>query len=568
MSKIITTVGTSVLTNYQKQEVVIAWEASNEKKYTPINLKELEEKGASEYDNFLSKSGAIKKVITNFWLRGIKRKEDGYYSVLDDENKLNTEASAEIKSILKIAEQANDSIEVYLLATDTVLSRLACELIVAWFHTDEAEAKPYLHTFITKNLEGVESNKSVTITIHFKPEKEYICEGLRVVGDKAGDDFAEKGFFSLIENIEHHKPDMLCFSGGYKSIIPIMTIIGQIKGMPLYCIYEDDNSSLIEIGNLPINFDWGMTQLLKPFLGIKHHPIWKNNGKELAQQLATSIIKFKNEQFVSDIVEIDASNQKKLTIFKKLFDHKLINKNTELTLFGKLFQKVSELEYYRGYEMEYILYHYFSQFEDKREEVVREYSVVPAYEFIGSFKVENHKMIVRSEPESGNWVKVGDIDLPLKRGKINVLGEVKSFSNLLVYQEEEGGRKYLKQLEARLRLFCLKYPEKFVINDNDETFLELLFIVHQFQFEEYKTSIIEMDLVKTIFSKFKILNECQLQIKKDNRVIKVNPIFRLAGVQCVVTIDTNKMLANYTSFYQNPKLEWEIIENTNPNSIT
>ncbi|MBK8563983.1 MAG: hypothetical protein IPN76_11735 [Saprospiraceae bacterium] len=75
--------------------------------------------------------------------------------------------------------------------------------------------------------------------------------------------FQNYGFVNLVELIVDLKKGcddtILNISGGYKALIPPLTLMAQLEKMPLLYLYED-SSKLIEIGPLPINFDWGVIE--------------------------------------------------------------------------------------------------------------------------------------------------------------------------------------------------------------------------------------------------------------------------------------------------------------------
>lgn len=143
--------------------------------------------------------------------------------------------SAEIESILAIARELKENVEVYLLATDTVLSRLACELLEEWF------AKNY--------------TKTPTIALKFNAQHDLI-KGLQV---ENAQQFKNEGLVNLITRF-----DQLCggyfgnvvinITGGYKAVIPYLTILGQVNKVPVKYIFEETNT-LIEIPGLPLTLD-------------------------------------------------------------------------------------------------------------------------------------------------------------------------------------------------------------------------------------------------------------------------------------------------------------------------
>lgn len=144
---------------------------------------------------------------------------------------------AEIATLEKIG--SNEKTRVYLLCTETILSYLCGRVIKRYLEND--------------------SNKIISV--------EFI-QGLQV---EDADMFKNHGFFNLlnrIRQIKHEDPQdegekkvLLNISGGYKALIPPMTLLAQLEKIPLYYIYED-SEELIETGAMPINFDWSVIEEL------------------------------------------------------------------------------------------------------------------------------------------------------------------------------------------------------------------------------------------------------------------------------------------------------------------
>jgi len=217
MKKIITTVGTSLFTNHFEED------NASDLKLFHEDLKGI---SASKWDAEGIKQDRedLRQEVKKFWH--------------------SDQASAEIASLLKIADQyPNEELEVYLIATDTVLSRLAAELVQEWF-----EGK---------------------MTVRFDPEQQVIA-GLSV--EQAGT-FIEHGIQRLVQTIldirgKGEDAMLLNISGGYKGLIPVMTIVGQLYDMNICYTYED-SEELIEIPRMPLNFDWEIIEqfssaLLRP----------------------------------------------------------------------------------------------------------------------------------------------------------------------------------------------------------------------------------------------------------------------------------------------------------------
>ncbi len=82
----------------------------------------LKDRIASAYNPKGIAETKIKKYIKCGWLKDITKKNGNW--VMEEGIKLNKYASAEVESILTIKESSQEFTNVYLLATDTVLSRL------------------------------------------------------------------------------------------------------------------------------------------------------------------------------------------------------------------------------------------------------------------------------------------------------------------------------------------------------------------------------------------------------------------------------------------------------------
>ncbi len=202
--KVITMVGTSVFENYFENN-----NNSGVKNYYD-DLKNLRE---NEYVRNKTKIEIIKKAITNW----INKQKDKF------------NISAEIKSLTKISEELKEYLEVYLLASDTVLSRIGGEI---------------LQEFIPK------------IVPKYEVKKLEIIKDLQIWDSK---DF-DKGMSNLISKIyeisdEYWDNVVINITGGYKATIPYLTILAQINNCPIYYIFEDTDA-LIKIPNIPFSKDW------------------------------------------------------------------------------------------------------------------------------------------------------------------------------------------------------------------------------------------------------------------------------------------------------------------------
>ncbi len=242
MKQIITTVGTSLFTNYRKSDVKEGFNKSN-KRYFGVDDSTFEKlllKPAFEYKHFHRELNEIKSIIKDNWFKGIIRTKDKKWIL--KEHSYNTFASAEIKSLFALSQKdkyKKEDIIVHLLATDTVLSRLAAELIREWFEE--------------YNKENVSH-----IKVYFDSEKN-VCKSLQVTD---GELFEREGIPNLINLCDrivagNYSNSIINITGGYKAVLPYMTIYAQINNIPLYYIFEE-TENLIFIPQAPISINWSM----------------------------------------------------------------------------------------------------------------------------------------------------------------------------------------------------------------------------------------------------------------------------------------------------------------------
>lgn len=205
MSSIVTTVGTSLFTNYL--------DVSN---FINADYSAIIDSLHQEWDNKQAR------------IDSIKNNEDFKNWISRNLN----DSCAEISSLLKIIEHQKDDLKIRLLATDTVPSRLAAELI---------KEQTFLHPLTGKE-----------IPVDFYPERDVIT-GLRVDDAEV---FQTDGLHSFIRRFiglnKQYGPLILNITGGYKGLIPYLTLIGQIHKVPVMYKFED-SEALITIPQLPIN---------------------------------------------------------------------------------------------------------------------------------------------------------------------------------------------------------------------------------------------------------------------------------------------------------------------------
>lgn len=217
MKKLITTVGTSIFENYVK----LTKDSSIKDKIDHLSTQ-------TYYDqqgNSRESSEKIKTSIVRSKLEEYIQKQPNLYSI-----------SAELKSISKIIDielnNGQQEFLIYLLSSDTLSGWLASELV-----------EKSLHQIYGKNSKGVKIQK-----IEVK-----VIQHLQVIDQKN----FNKGMANLISEVysiveEYWDNVVINITGGYKSSIPFLTILGQLNGCDIYYIYENTDT-LIKIPKMPIS---------------------------------------------------------------------------------------------------------------------------------------------------------------------------------------------------------------------------------------------------------------------------------------------------------------------------
>jgi len=213
MKRIITTVGTSLLTNALGDNL-------------SINLDYRRTRGLpfNETKNRVAQVEGIERILK----KQIEKND--------------TSISAEIDSIIKIANEYKEDCDVYLIATDTIQSPICAEYIQKWFEKNSRE-------FIS--------------TIHFRKTQEFIIEDLQVKQKQA---FERKGLTNLFNRINTIAGGfwgniVFNITGGYKALIPYMSLMAQINNVPAYYNFQEskeENFDLLKIPNIPINVDYAL----------------------------------------------------------------------------------------------------------------------------------------------------------------------------------------------------------------------------------------------------------------------------------------------------------------------
>ena len=485
---IITTVGTSLITNYSEK---LRKENQQDNDYQDAydNLKEL-----PFFEHNLDER-KVTKVLER--VTTIKTKLGNFSNC------------AEISSIVAIEKELKitdkKDLTIHLLCTDTILSALCAEVI----------AKYLQDKGFTVKFEKVEENETIISKIKDSDfSSKYIIKDLRV--DSKGN--YEKGFMNLIEeldNLKLTKNDILNITGGYKAIIPILTLYGQLREIPLKYLYNDSEldkqNDLVTVGNLPFGLDWAVVEALKPFLKTKF--LSQNSILILAKLWFNDKIKFENKNELKNI------KRTVMSVFYALISYKLIflydDAQVKLTALGLIVKNTSiELDKNKGYIMEHLLFKYFATYA-KKVELTKHYST--------NFNIATppKKYIL-----SGEEIQVGDLDVFLsysnKPNCYDVWAESKAITAAEIYYKKIGtDNDYYKQLKARVLSLNLPY-------------IETLFIVFRFVFTGVNDQepFISQDLNKVL---------CHLQKLNEDEALKGKSKFRCFGISIPTNFSGNKI---------------------------
>ncbi len=251
--KIITTVGASIFSNYQSPEV----RTRRGRDYWSIDT----ELARTRYKDDGSDVPAsdIYRDEYRVYVREIKKAIQSDWYAYPDPSRPNTGASAEISSILKIAEREEEPCEVYLIATDTLQSVLAAELIAEWF-------EKFPQPKVSKVLFRRPPEKFDT-----QDDSDHVVKSLRV---RSAEEY-EKGFLHLFELLnrvtEKDGSENIIFNitGGYKALVPVLTLYAQVRKIPLCYLFEEreeQDAHLIPLDPLPLYYDWGALELLEDYI--------------------------------------------------------------------------------------------------------------------------------------------------------------------------------------------------------------------------------------------------------------------------------------------------------------
>lgn len=368
MRTIITTVGTSMITNYlsldgrrkvgQQSYVAIdnEWQSLDEELSATTIY-------ASRHKNAISR---VSNVLKNRW-----------YSLNGEPNE---SASAEISSILRIKKTiANDQpCQVHLLATDTLHSVMAAELVRDWFERFKSLYK--IEVLFQRPPADFSDQES----------SEYVVRNLQAVqGNRYRQGF--QNLFSLLSKllVKYKRQVIFNITGGYKANIPPVVLFAQLENVPLYYLHEGNSTQeneLIKIDELPFGFDYSQWEVFVDYLSNKQLRV-NYQGSELIQLFRSY-----------KIIEEDSLD---LTPIGRLLEVYL---RTKKDVGKSMFGFIAEL----------LLFEYFTK---------EGWSVVRGYNLVSNKKQLEIDLILTNHDGKECWLEVKPLNKARLKGAVDQLEE-------------------------------------------------------------------------------------------------------------------------------------------------
>ena len=434
MMKIITTVGASLFSNLdQKFDACIK-----------AILSSLKEEPASKWElyggNDSEASDSDIPALRAFCRRG------NFQSHFTD-----SECSAETATLEKILDETGvkHDYEVYLLCTDTILSRLASELLATYSPLLQGKTKVI-------NDAGKPENVAQGVVVYALSVDD--AKGLKTSGLANFVKEIQKVWRSQYDGTSTHSV-VLNASGGYKGIIPFLTLIAQLFGFPIYYKYQDEGEKtrrhLISIDALPFGYNWELIYELSPYLTSK----WIKEAKDPRKKDILEILEKEKLVDRGDLTDVGAM----LRAFYDGVSLAEIKEVDRLTPDGKERSSCSSLlAEFKFYEWRsHITYKYNG----------KPYPIVSRSSGKGQLELKKHNIMfseqidVVMENDEGSGFVVGEVKyafwLAPELARAHKALETPRAVIDKVNQEAQGAVKIASQIERRLKECGTNLPDEF-----------------------------------------------------------------------------------------------------------
>ncbi|EJF54690.1 CRISPR-associated protein [Saprospira grandis DSM 2844] len=354
---IISTVGVSLFTNLIKFKSLVKESNSGEfeKCLNKITCYRDNEKTKlkrwSQYVETPLKEIGWLKTYSKEVIEGIKAKN------WKKSNKVNTDASAEIQSIIKIIEETKlekgAKVKLYFVATDTAEGCSAARIVAHFFSSGiykegaaakEVEIEVVGCKLLEENLKIADRIKEMRNYLSADYQSEIDDQAFAVAGLQVKNlkEFQEKGLYNLLEVIgilseqASSKKDQLVLniSGGYKAMIPVMTVFAQILSVPIKYIYEESDE-LFTLEQFPIDYDWDLIMEYSHFIK-EFNALTKAIQLKEEDQIKECTEEEKETKEVISLKEMRVRSSEKL---KTRFIVRAVDGEYQLTYLGKYLKK-------------------------------------------------------------------------------------------------------------------------------------------------------------------------------------------------------------------------------------
>ncbi len=242
MKTIVCPVGASLFYNYTQKEVAAAFERVNKdgdyinlgdrlKKFNTQDAKRFENTGKEAYND-------IYHAIERFWLKDIQQTAPNKWEI-KKHNALNESASAEVYSLVNIIQyysKQENNFTLHLICPDSLLSRLAVDMLQ--MHLESEAVQVYL-----------KRTYSAQLKVCFDAKVDCIKDLNVYKGASIFRDATMKLLTRMteIEKIYPKKDLVLNTTGGYKVLLPYLTVIGAHFKIKTCYIFENGRELLFPL---------------------------------------------------------------------------------------------------------------------------------------------------------------------------------------------------------------------------------------------------------------------------------------------------------------------------------
>lgn len=461
MLHIISTVGTSIYSNFISDK--------NKRPIDDLKLDDLRDKIKSNRESEEEDMEYwLSEGIFENWLKRYRKKKN--YWLKASETDVNVEASAEIQSIIKIIEEAKlekgAKVKLYFVATDTAEGCSAARIVAHFFSSGiykegaaakEVEIEVVGCKLLEENPKTADRIKEMRNYLSADYQSEVDDQAFAVAGLQVKNlkEFQEKGLYNLLEVVgilseqASSKKDQLVLniSGGYKAMIPVMTVFAQILSVPIKYIYEESDE-LFTLEQFPIDYDWDLVESATYFLRkeVVNQVLASSDFEKVCSRLLS--------RYLIRPIGTSNSSQYAITYLGKHIVKGLQNTNKGFVRTAKA-----------GDTVELILHQYFRERQNQNNELVKNIRLnpQPLYQKTKFYWSEDTRKVsfTKGATESMKESVAKDVDIELIEVEDDqfrwIIGEVKAlnqFIDLLALRDDLTDEKRIERGKKIAKSYC------------------------------------------------------------------------------------------------------------------